>query len=1487
MNQSIASLLRSAMNATAGPRLRRNSQLLSLEQRFMFDGAAVADAAHAAQTPDAAATAAPALPPAVTVREAEPAKDNGKKEVVLVDTSLANYKALEAGVRDGVGIVEFDCSKDGLAQIAQWASTQSGLDAIHILSHGSEGVLNLGTAHITEASLSDASTKAELAQLGQALGSEGDLLLYGCDTGDSAALLNGLAQATGADVAASTDLTGAAKQGGDWVLEAHSGAIEAQALSLPDYNGVLQTVSFVNGQDGDDNGADIDGNGQVNSINKVVGGTPIRFESGGPELYVYSDGSGLYSMSADQNSIYLKVTIQNGSSFNLSNVQVASFVSSMNIALTRADGTTDNVTVNLGPADGLLHPITLNLQNVTSLIFTAANYTTFQDFGITLFAPPTVASATLSADTAANGTTNTDFVTKTAAQTISGTLSGNLSTGERVQVSFDNGANWADASTYSVGSNTWSTSTTLAGSNTFQARVIAANGDPTTPYTHTYTLDTTPPTISFSNVTFSADRGSSSNDLVTNLSGQTIQATLSAVPGGTDTVWASTDNGTTWSNVTSKVSGTTLTWTGATLVSTNSTLRFRVTDLAGNDSVTSIQAYTLDTSAPATTAVAVPPSATYHTGDNLDFTVNFGEAVTVDSSGGTPRIALTVGATTRFATYVSGSGTSALVFRYTVVNGDSDANGISVGALSANGGTLRDTAGNDASTTLNSVASTAGVNVDGSNPSVTNVAASTLDGSYGAGQTVTITVDFSSAVTVDTTNGSPTLALSDGGIATYSGGSGGATLTFTYVVAAGQNSSDLDYSATTALALNGATIIEAGGSHQNASVTLATPGTAGSLSANKDLIIDTTAPTNTVNTAKFSADTGTSGTDFITKTAAQTISGTLTSNLAAGENVYVSLDNGSSWTLATISVGSKNWSLAGQTLTGSSTLRVRVSDDAGNNGGALAQAYVLDTTNPTTTFSGISFSADNGASDSDLITNVAAQTISATLSNAPGAGDIVYGSLDNGATWADITSKVSGTTLTWTGVTLAGSDTLRFRVTDAAGNNGNASAAAYVLDTTGSNTSVASVNFSADSGTSQSDFITRNSGQNISGTLSANLAAGESVLVSLDNGATWATASTTVGSSSWLLNGQTLVSSDTLQVKVVDIAGNDGPVLSQSYIYDTAATVPTVDPLTTPSVTPVLTGNASLAAGETLTITVGGATYDVTPVAGAWSLDLATAVPVSGALTLTLNQQYSVTATVIDLAGNSASDTSTGELIVGTLVPPTVPTAPTEGFQTPPVRPEPLPPMVQPPSFLPPSASEPVARLPPAFDTGAGNPWQSPTLFGDALSGSAEIDGGMAELMSPGAGLMFMGGRDGVGSRAPLTDLVVQSGERVSLQVNAESFMQSQPGQTVRLTAELADGRPLPSWLKFNSRDGRFEGKAPADFSGKLTVRVIARDGLGHEAIQEFDIVIARPDQAQTALPAAAELGGRSSLTQQLRDARSHGANRLAGLAAAADGRRT
>jgi hypothetical protein len=81
-------------------------------------------------------------------------------------------------------------------------------------------------------------------------------------------------------------------------------------------------------------------------------------------------------------------------------------------------------------------------------------------------------------------------------------------------------------------------------------------------------------------------------------------------------------------------------------------------------------------------------------------------------------------------------------------------------------------------------------------------------GDLNAGHAVTLTVNFSAAVTVNTSGGSPTLTLNDGGTATFVGGSGTTALTFSYTVAAGQNTPDLIVSA---FNLNGATVKDGAG----------------------------------------------------------------------------------------------------------------------------------------------------------------------------------------------------------------------------------------------------------------------------------------------------------------------------------------------------------------------------------------------------------------------------------------------------------------------------------------------------------------------------------------------------------------------------------------------------------------------------------------------------------------------------------------------------
>lgn len=97
---------------------------------------------------------------------------------------------------------------------------RTNVDALHIISHGSEGALYLGNTVLNQENLSAYSL--QLAGIHGSLTQAGGILLYGCNVaqGDAGqAFIGQLAELTGADVAASDDLTGAAESGGDWMLE--------------------------------------------------------------------------------------------------------------------------------------------------------------------------------------------------------------------------------------------------------------------------------------------------------------------------------------------------------------------------------------------------------------------------------------------------------------------------------------------------------------------------------------------------------------------------------------------------------------------------------------------------------------------------------------------------------------------------------------------------------------------------------------------------------------------------------------------------------------------------------------------------------------------------------------------------------------------------------------------------------------------------------------------------------------------------------------------------------------------------------------------------------------------------------------------------------------------------------------------------------------------------------------------------------------------
>ncbi|MBI5258246.1 MAG: DUF4347 domain-containing protein, partial [Burkholderiales bacterium] len=170
------------------------------------------------------------------------------KEVMFIDSRVPDLQALIDAAGPGVQVVVLQPDQDGVGQMAQALAGQQGITSISVVSHGDEGVLLLGNGPLFDGNVE--AHRAGLQAIGDALSEGGDLLLYGCDVGagdKGAAFLAQLAEATGADVAASNDGTGGASRGGDWALEVSTGSIEAvpvlKAESLAGYEFLLVTAS--------------------------------------------------------------------------------------------------------------------------------------------------------------------------------------------------------------------------------------------------------------------------------------------------------------------------------------------------------------------------------------------------------------------------------------------------------------------------------------------------------------------------------------------------------------------------------------------------------------------------------------------------------------------------------------------------------------------------------------------------------------------------------------------------------------------------------------------------------------------------------------------------------------------------------------------------------------------------------------------------------------------------------------------------------------------------------------------------------------------------------------------------------------------------------------------------------------------------------------------------------------------------------------------
>ncbi|EOL2637409.1 Ig-like domain-containing protein, partial [Escherichia coli] len=642
------------------------------------------------------------------------------------------------------------------------------------------------------------------------------------------------------------------------------------------------------------------------------------------------------------------------------------------------------------------------------------------------------------------------------------------------------------------------------GAQTITASVNDRAGNPGQA-THALTVDTVAPTVTIATV--------AGDDIINNaeqLAGQTISGTTTAEVGQTVTV---TFNGQTWSATV----GSGGSWSVfipaqqfAGLSDGSYTISATVSDQAGNPGSAS-RGVTLNGDVPTVTINTFA-------GDDVVNAAEHGSSLVISGTTTAPvgqTLTLTLNGKTYTTTVQTGGSWS-----YTLGSADvtalADGNAYVINASVSNA--IGNTGSSNHTITVDLSAPAMGINID-SLQADTGLSAS----------------DFITSVSPVVVNGSLTAALASNETAQISidGGTTWTTLTVTGTTWRYNDSRTL----TDGNYLYQVRVIDAAG---NVGAT-----------DSQNVVIDTTAPDPAVKTIAISAittDMGLITNDFVTSDTTLAVSGTLGATLSAGEFAQISLDGGVTWT--TLTVVGTSWSYAdGHTLTdGTWNYTVRVVDLAGNVGQTATQNVVVDTTSPeaakSITITGIS--DDTGTSSSDFITSDTTLTVRGVLGAALGANEFAQISTDNGATWVNVT--VAADSLNWSyvdGRTLTnGTTTWQVRVVDLAGNVGATSSQSALIDTVNPAQVLTIASISTDTGSSATDFITSDTMLTLTGSLGAGLASGEVAQISLDSGATWTTL-TTNGTQWTYTDSRTLTDgSYVYQVRVLELAGNTGPVVS-------------------------------------------------------------------------------------------------------------------------------------------------------------------------------------------------------------------------------------------------------------------------------------------------------------------------------------------------------
>ena len=214
-----------------------------------------------------------------------------RQELVFIDTDVEDYQELFNDIlaqddsERNIEVILLDNQRDGIEQISEVLAGYQNLDAVHLISHGSDGSVDVGNTQLDFESLSENSTA--IKAWGESFSEEGDFLIYGCNLAASEvgqSLIDALSNLTETDVAASDDLTGQAGLGGDWDLEYKTGSVET-SLALDtnaqaEFQGVLNAYVVNTAAD---SGA--------GSLRQAIIDANANANSGGPDTITFDIGA--------------------------------------------------------------------------------------------------------------------------------------------------------------------------------------------------------------------------------------------------------------------------------------------------------------------------------------------------------------------------------------------------------------------------------------------------------------------------------------------------------------------------------------------------------------------------------------------------------------------------------------------------------------------------------------------------------------------------------------------------------------------------------------------------------------------------------------------------------------------------------------------------------------------------------------------------------------------------------------------------------------------------------------------------------------------------------------------------------------------------------------------------------------------------------------------------------------------------------------------